>query len=131
MVFRCSPLFSVPVRFTPFSRGVEATAFRLSPLEYPQGQTRLPAKVPAPKPDVSRRTTGGLAHRGRIWLAEIRMLHRVENASGVFGEKQVERAVTRRSRLQVLQRIPGGTRRGTIRIGRRSSLQSDSLEQRF
>ncbi len=49
MVFRCSPLFSFPVRFTPFSRGLEPTAFRLSPLEYPQGQTRLPAKVPAPK----------------------------------------------------------------------------------
>ena len=47
MVFRCSPLFSFPVRFTPFSRGFEATAFRLSPLEYPQGQTRLPAKLPA------------------------------------------------------------------------------------
>ncbi len=51
MVFRCSPLFSFPVRFTPFSWGFEATAFRLSPLEYPQGQTRLPAKVPAPKAD--------------------------------------------------------------------------------
>ena len=47
MVFRCSPLFSFPVRFTPFSRGFDAIAFRLSPLEYLQGQTRLPAKVPA------------------------------------------------------------------------------------
>ena len=47
MGFRCSPLFSFPVRFTPFSRGFEATAFRLSPLEYLEGQTRLPAKVPA------------------------------------------------------------------------------------
>ncbi len=47
MVFRCGPLFSFPVRFTPLSRGFEAIAFRGSPLEYSQGQTRLPARVPA------------------------------------------------------------------------------------
>ncbi len=54
MVFRCSPLFSFPVRFAPFGQDVEATAFRLSPLEYPQSQTRLPAKVPAPSPDLEK-----------------------------------------------------------------------------